>query len=139
MVLHYSTDGANFVPLGSAFDFNSPVDSGPPNDLNGNAVANRVTGIGGTYTPRLPIAIGQVFYLRWVDADHSSSDHGLAVDDLQISFTLVSPAPMANYTANPTTGFAPLLVSFTNLSSSATGFAWNFGDGTVDHGGQPNA
>jgi len=131
LVLHYSTDGANFLPLGGGFDFNSPVDAGPPNALNGNSAANRVTGLGGVYAPASPIGIGQIFYLRWVDDDNNSLDHALAVDDFVISFTLASPVPAANFSADVTNGAAPLTVSFTNLSSSATGFAWNFGDGNI--------
>ena len=39
------------------------------------------------------------------------------------------PVPIANFTANVTTGMAPLPVSFTDLSSnSPTGWAWYFGD-----------
>jgi PKD repeat protein len=42
------------------------------------------------------------------------------------------PMPTANFTANPTTGAAPLTVSFFDLSSgSFTGHLWNFGDGST--------
>jgi PKD repeat protein len=36
---------------------------------------------------------------------------------------------VVNFTGSPTSGVAPLTVSFTNLSSGATNYSWNFGDG----------
>src|SRR5204862_4209806 len=41
------------------------------------------------------------------------------------------PAPTANFSANPTSGNAPLSVQFTDQSSgSITSRDWNFGDGS---------
>jgi len=37
--------------------------------------------------------------------------------------------PVANFTSNVTSGFAPLTVQFTDLSKNATSWNWNFGDG----------
>jgi PKD repeat protein len=43
--------------------------------------------------------------------------------------TVISPAPVANFTASPTNGVAPLNVSFTDTSSnSPTSWSWAFGD-----------
>ena len=39
-----------------------------------------------------------------------------------------SPRPVVNFEASPTSGIEPLEVSFTDLSGSATGWAWFFGD-----------
>ena len=39
------------------------------------------------------------------------------------------PPVVANFTGGPTNGLAPLTVSFTNLSSGATNYSWDFGDG----------
>ena len=36
---------------------------------------------------------------------------------------------MADFTGSPTSGLAPLTVTFANLSSNATNFGWDFGDG----------
>src|SRR3954451_1397565 len=45
------------------------------------------------------------------------------------------PAPRASFTASPTSGVAPLDVTFTNNSTTSTGtqtaWAWDFGDGTT--------
>ena len=37
--------------------------------------------------------------------------------------------PVANFSANVTSGYTPLTVQFTDLSTNATGWNWNFGDG----------
>lgn len=43
---------------------------------------------------------------------------------------IMIPAPVAEFMANPNTGFAPLEVQFTNVSTGdPTSFAWKFGDG----------
>lgn len=41
----------------------------------------------------------------------------------------VVPPPVANFTAAPTNGASPLTVNFANLSTGATSYLWNFGDG----------
>jgi PKD repeat protein/predicted MPP superfamily phosphohydrolase len=38
--------------------------------------------------------------------------------------------PQADFAASPSAGFAPLAVSFTDLSLAATAWQWDFGDGT---------
>ncbi|HSW76531.1 MAG TPA: PKD domain-containing protein [Candidatus Saccharimonadales bacterium] len=39
--------------------------------------------------------------------------------------------PVAQFTASPTTGTAPLTVSFTNTSTNATSYLWQFGDSQI--------
>ena len=41
------------------------------------------------------------------------------------------PTPVANFTAGPNSGTAPLSVAFTNLSTGATNYAWVFGNGNT--------
>ena len=46
---------------------------------------------------------------------------------------------MAGFSGTPTNGAAPLVVTFANLSSNATNYVWNFGDGnTLVTGGGTN-
>ena len=54
---------------------------------------------------------------------------------LTVSGTVISPdTPVANFTANVTTGYAPLSVQFTDLSTNnPTEWEWDFEtDGTID-------
>src|SRR5262245_56841981 len=46
--------------------------------------------------------------------------------------------PVANFTASPTSGCAPMVVSFTNTSTgSPTSFSWNFGNGNTSTSASP--
>ena len=48
------------------------------------------------------------------------------------SFNVVSGIPVvASFTANPSTGTAPLAVTFTNSSTGSTSYIWDFGNGTA--------
>jgi PKD repeat protein len=48
-----------------------------------------------------------------------------------VSITVLGPAPVANFTANVTSGVTPLTVQFNDTSSFyPTSWSWNFGDGT---------
>ena len=44
---------------------------------------------------------------------------------------------VANFTGGPTNGAAPLTVAFTNLSTGATSYSWDFGDGKTSSGVNP--
>jgi PKD repeat protein len=44
---------------------------------------------------------------------------------------------MPDFAAAPTNGMAPLLVNFTNFSTGATNFVWDFGDGNATTNQQP--
>ncbi|NCG57038.1 MAG: PKD domain-containing protein [Proteobacteria bacterium] len=49
------------------------------------------------------------------------------------------PAPVADFSATPTSGEVPLNVSFGNLTSGdVTGYSWSFGDGNVSSGNNPS-
>ena len=46
--------------------------------------------------------------------------------------TVAAPAPVASFTATPTSGQAPLAVQFTDTSTgNPTSWSWDFGDGTT--------
>ncbi|HWW59788.1 MAG TPA: hypothetical protein VN181_00345, partial [Thermoanaerobaculia bacterium] len=64
-------------------DFSSPVNTAGGAALDGNAAANR-TAIAFTITG-LSIANGTEIMLRWSDPDHSGTDHGLAIDDVNVT------------------------------------------------------
>ena len=50
----------------------------------------------------------------------------------EVNAVVPAPAPVASFTASPTTGTAPLVVTLTDTSSgSITSRSWNLGDGTT--------
>ncbi len=49
----------------------------------------------------------------------------------------INPLPVPSFTATPTTGCAPLPVTFTNTSPAGTNFVWDFGDGSTFNGQNP--
>jgi len=55
-------------------------------------------------------------------------------------YITVSPciAPTAGFTGSPTSGDYPLAVSFTNQSTGATSYSWNFGDGGTSTATNPS-
>lgn len=75
----------------SSLDFTSPIAGGSIGLLNGNAGANRVE-LSATLNG-VSLAPGQELFLRWVDADHTGTDHGLAIDDFNVTALTVVPEP----------------------------------------------
>ena len=57
------------------------------------------------------------------------------------TITVIQPTiPVANFTSNPTTGFAPLNVAFTDTSTGLpASWSWDFGDGSQSDNSESNA
>ena len=54
------------------------------------------------------------------------------------TISATAAAPVADFSASPTSGRAPLAVTFTNSSSgNVTSYSWNFGDGSTSTGQNP--
>jgi len=84
LILQLSTNGLTWTPLGTAFNFVSPINNaGSPTALDGNAAANRVVNIGGTTILSTPILNGASFYLRFADPDDPGKDSGIAIDSFR--------------------------------------------------------
>jgi gliding motility-associated-like protein len=58
----------------------------------------------------------------------SSSSNGCTATD---NVTVIISDPQVDFTLTPTSGNAPLTVTFTNNSTGATNFTWDFGNGTT--------
>ncbi len=96
-----------------ALDFNAPVSSGVVGLLDGNSTLNK-TNISFTITG-LNIAPGSSFWIKWNDFNATSSDDGLAVDDLSIVFNgAILPACIEPVSQ-------PTLLNFTSTPTSITG------------------
>ena len=78
--------------------------------------------------PNNPALWGFEFDVQAVDLDFFTLTLRWAENDLEVT---TGPAPpVASFVATPTSGAAPLTVSFANQSTYATSYAWTFGDGT---------
>lgn len=53
------------------------------------------------------------------------------------NYIVVSPLPVAGFAGAPTNGWSPLTVTFTNQSTNAASYVWNFGDGTTSTSASP--
>lgn len=94
---------ATWVDL-DTLDFATPNTGAAAGALDGNLAANRIA-IGGTISGLL-LAPGATLWIRWIDADVSGADDGLAIDDVQ--FTVDGTPPVDNpptvVSTTPTTG-----------------------------------
>lgn len=80
--------GATSVNLGTwtdvdSLDFIGPVATASTGALNGNDSNNRVS-LSGNITG-FSLAPGEEIWLRWSDVDDAGADHGLGIDNLQVS------------------------------------------------------
>ena len=68
-----------------------------------------------------------------------SGSGGSSTDTVANYITVVTPPPVANFMASPTSGAAPLTVNFADSSTgSVTGWAWTFGDGNTSSSQNPS-
>jgi hypothetical protein len=91
--VQFSTNGVNWVFMGSNFNFASPVTTPPDTPLNGNLPPNYRTNLGGTYVPPSPVPTGGTVYLRWLDVNDPSIDPVLGIDSF--TFSGASPSPVS--------------------------------------------
>lgn len=82
----------------SALDFEGPIaNSATATSLDGNSSSNRNV-IPATALSSISIPAGSYVMLRWNDINESGNDHGLAIDDVTVSWT-VSPSSTVTITA----------------------------------------
>ncbi len=108
-----------YVYLGTDPDAVANADCGSPEYLGPTTTT--------TFDPPGDLDYSTTYYWR-VDAAHAGSlTHGEVW-----SFTTSPPPPVAEFSASPTSGYRPLLVSFTDLSTgSITSWAWDFDNDSV--------
>ena len=89
-----------------------------------------------TYQSHTILCLGQTYALPGgssVNAPGIYHDTVTAIstncDSIIITTVTIAPAPIASFTATPTSGTLPLPVSFTNTSLNANTYWWTFGDG----------
>jgi PKD repeat protein len=62
---------------------------------------------------------------KYITSDLSAGSHAFVITS-NVTYVL----PVANFSSNVTSGYAPLTVNFNDTSKNATGWKWDFGDGT---------
>jgi hypothetical protein len=72
-----------------ALTFTSPIATATAGALNGNDPANQQQF--NVLLEGVVVPPGEEFFFRWVDLNDAGNDHGLAVDNLTISYTTVAP------------------------------------------------
>ena len=129
--LNPGTDNAGWTAV-TGLDFSSPINTATATSLDGNATANRTLK---SANANITIPAGHYVMLRWSDPDHSGSDHGLAVDDVSVSYTVaVATAPVAPSITSITPGDGSLSVAFTAPISDGGATISNYQYST-DNGG----
>lgn len=97
----YSLD-ATSLSTGSWTDINE-LDFTTPNTVtagakDGNATGNK-TSLTYTFTFPSGLANGATVFFRWVDADATSSDDALGIDDFSISSVVAMPVELSSFTS----------------------------------------
>ena len=106
-----NTSTGNITSYAWDFDNNGTTDS---TDTNPTYTYNTV----GTYTVKLTVT------------GPGGSDEEIKTDYITVN---TPTTPLADFTATPTNGSAPLQVTFTNTSTDAASYAWDFdNNGTTD-------
>jgi len=69
----------------------------------------------------------------------SSNAYG-SDDEVKVGYITVDPCvpPVAGFSGSPTVGDAPLTIDFTDQSTNATSWSWNFGDGGTSTAQNPS-
>jgi endonuclease/exonuclease/phosphatase family metal-dependent hydrolase len=113
----------------TALDFTTPITGGSTGALDGTAAANQTVFTGVPLTG-VVVQAGQELFLRWFLArPGSGSSHGVAIDDLIVSFQAVGNSPPA-ITSTPQSeaagegGFA--FFSVAAVGSPLPDFQWQF-------------
>ena len=105
---------------------NSPITGGSAGALDGNAVANKVS-VANVSIPSLSLANNDYIMIKWEDPDHTGTDHGLAIDDVSIDWTVSGPsnnADLSNLTLSTGT-LTPVFASATTSYTSSVANAVN--------------
>lgn len=81
----------SWLSPGAGFDFSSVIGTTTAAPIDGN-VTGRVAGLGGTVATNW--AVGDTLWIRWTDVDNTGGDHGLAIDNINLSVTAAAvPEP----------------------------------------------
>jgi hypothetical protein len=109
-----------WTPL-AALNFISPITGGTAGAIDGNATANRTVL---SQSTALVVPPGSYLMLKWDDPDHSGADHGLAIDDVSVSWSAsgggdtTAPSITSRTPADDATGLPLETITSLNLTFS---------------------
>ncbi len=118
-VFSYSTDNATFIDLLTVASATEQV-----------------------YSASLPSGTSGPVYIRVVDTARSWDGldlDSIAIDEMFIESNATPQPPVADFVGDPTSGYVPLTVQFTDTSTgSPTSWSWTFGDGGTSTAQSPS-
>jgi len=110
-------------------------------DVNYSSLVTVASTTEQVYSVALPNLSG-IVYVRATDGNRSwgnTSLESLFIDQMYFEYETTPGPPVAEFSGSPTSGPAPLDVSFTDLSTGdPTSWAWTFGDGGTSTAQNPN-
>ena len=125
-----SADGDNFV-----FAYST----------DGSTYTNLVTVSSATeqvYSVSVPASVNGTVYVRVLDTDRTWGNldfDTVYIDEMYFQTETVAGPPVADFTGSPTSGYAPLTVDFSDLSTGAPdSWSWTFGDGGTSTAQNPS-
>ncbi|MER2526979.1 MAG: PKD domain-containing protein, partial [Candidatus Competibacter denitrificans] len=101
-------------------------------DTSTGTIANRVWDFGDGTTSTSQNAM-KTYNVAGVYTVKLTVDNAGGKSTTSKTITVTSAVPTANFTATPTSGTVPLSVQVADSSTNATGWNWNFGDGTTSN------
>jgi len=110
-----------------------PFSGGSPDFMNIKSVA--LPGVNQWVTVDMSAAAPFEALIIYVATD-DTTDAYLGFDNVVIG-GIPCNAPVADFSADPVSGIAPLTVSFTDLSTGASSWSWDFGDGDTSSAQNP--
>ncbi len=105
-------------------NFDSPIISTNASALDGNSPANRMV-FANVILTNVLVLPGYEFLLRWSDVDDAGSDHGLALDDLTVSFKTISNAIIVTNLPTVFTNTSVTLLTYNVKGNGSTDWSTN--------------
>ena len=125
-----SSDGDNFL-----FEYST-------DGVNYNSLVTVASATEQVYSVAMPASTNGVLTVRVTDTRRvwgGTSNDDIVIDEMYIAVVAGASSPIANFSGSPTSGAAPLVVSFADISTgSPTSWSWTFGDGGTSTAQNPS-
>lgn len=108
----------------------SPINTSTGSALDGNLATNKVTATN-ISIPSLSLDNNYYIMLKWEDPDHTGSDHGLAIDDVTINWTVASSTPTITTSTTSLTAFSNTCINTYSVEKTFTVTGLNLTDNII--------